>query len=176
MNLFYRRGFSMGAEKSVTIAERDRKRTSTFKSVRSLIRLGRGRSRDCSGDEEQGLLDMPGPSTEPDRPISQTSASSDELLVDTRSPTETPKIKRMRTVLDTTGVSALKAADFQVCVTVIEARQLAGLNMDPVVCVQVGDVRKYTSVKESTNCPYYNEDTKSDYRFHVAILKIDFIL
>ena len=25
----------------------------------------------------------------------------------------------------------------QVCVTVIEARQLGGLNMDPVVCVQV---------------------------------------
>jgi hypothetical protein len=42
---------------------------------------------------------------------------------------------------------------------VIEARQLAGLNMDPVVCVQVGDEknRKYTSVKESTNCPYYDE-------------------
>ena len=45
----------------------------------------------------------------------------------------------------------------QVSVTVIEARQLAGLNMDPVVCVQVGDQKKYTSVKESTNCPYYNE-------------------
>ena len=31
--------------------------------------------------------------------------------------------------------------------------------MDPVVCVQVGDEknRKYTSVKESTNCPYYDE-------------------
>jgi hypothetical protein len=63
---------------------------------------------------------------------------------------------------------------------VIEARQLAGLNMDPVVCVQVliiigsifeniiiiifvitlhqvGDTKKFTSVKESTNCPYYNE-------------------
>jgi hypothetical protein len=40
---------------------------------------------------------------------------------------------------------------------VIEARQLAGLNMDPVVCVQVGDQKKYTSVKESTNCPYYSE-------------------
>lgn len=62
-----------------------------------------------------------------------------------------------RSALDTGGPSALKAADFQVCVTVIEARQLAGLNMDPVVCVQVGDSRKYTSVKESTNCPYYNE-------------------
>lgn len=45
----------------------------------------------------------------------------------------------------------------QVCITVIEARQLAGLNMDPVVCVQVGDQKKYTAVKESTNCPYYNE-------------------
>ena len=45
----------------------------------------------------------------------------------------------------------------QVCLTIIEARQLAGLNMDPVVCVQVGDQKKYTSVKESTNCPYYNE-------------------
>ena len=45
----------------------------------------------------------------------------------------------------------------QVSVTVIEARQLAGVNMDPVVCVQVGDQKRYTSVKESTNCPYYNE-------------------
>jgi len=44
-----------------------------------------------------------------------------------------------------------------VSVTVIEARQLAGVNMDPVVCVQVGDQKRYTSVKESTNCPYYNE-------------------
>lgn len=68
--------------------------------------------------------------------------------------------------------SALKAQDFQVCLTVIEARQLAGLNMDPVVCIQVGDQRKYTSVKESTNCPYYNEvrewgDKKA--LFHLAL-------
>jgi hypothetical protein len=44
-----------------------------------------------------------------------------------------------------------------VCLTILEARQLAGINMDPVVCVQVGDQKKYTSVKESTNCPYFNE-------------------
>uniref|UniRef100_A0A8C4LYA0 Otoferlin n=1 Tax=Equus asinus asinus TaxID=83772 RepID=A0A8C4LYA0_EQUAS len=44
-----------------------------------------------------------------------------------------------------------------VSITVIEARQLVGLNMDPVVCVEVGDDKKYTSMKESTNCPYYNE-------------------
>uniref|UniRef100_A0AAR2K1P0 C2 domain-containing protein n=1 Tax=Pygocentrus nattereri TaxID=42514 RepID=A0AAR2K1P0_PYGNA len=42
-------------------------------------------------------------------------------------------------------------------VTVIEARQLVGLNMDPVVCVEIGEEKKYTSMKESTNCPYYNE-------------------
>lgn len=45
----------------------------------------------------------------------------------------------------------------QVSITVIEARQLVGLNMDPVVCVEVGEEKKYTSMKESTNCPYYNE-------------------
>ena len=57
--------------------------------------------------------------------------------------------------------TSLKAQDFQICITIIEARQLAGLNMDPVVCVQVGDQKKYTSVKESTNCPYYNEVIQS---------------
>ena len=57
--------------------------------------------------------------------------------------------------------ATLRAEDYQVCVTVIEARQLAGLNMDPVVCVQVGEQKKYTSVKESTNCPYYNEVSRS---------------
>lgn len=65
---------------------------------------------------------------------------------------------RLKADLKSTVVeSALKAQDFQVCLTIIEARQLAGLNMDPVVCIQVGDQKKYTSVKESTNCPYYNE-------------------
>lgn len=41
--------------------------------------------------------------------------------------------------------------------TVVEARQLIGLNMDPMVCVEIGEDKKYTSMKESTNCPYYNE-------------------
>ncbi|KAJ8796247.1 hypothetical protein J1605_018044 [Eschrichtius robustus] len=53
--------------------------------------------------------------------------------------------------------SAGRPMDYQVSVTVIEARQLVGLNMDPVVCVEVGDDKKFTSMKESTNCPYYNE-------------------
>ena len=30
-------------------------------------------------------------------------------------------------------------------------------NLTFLLCVQVGDTKKFTSVKESTNCPYYNE-------------------
>jgi hypothetical protein len=67
------------------------------------------------------------------------------------------EIDSLKPMTSATQQSALKAQDFQLCLTVIEARQLAGLNMDPVVCIQVGDQKKYTSVKESTNCPYYNE-------------------
>lgn len=71
----------------------------------------------------------------------------------------------------------LKAQDFQVCVTIIEARQLPGLNMDPVVCIQIGDQKKYTSVKESTNCPYYNEVCRDSttIHFHVARISHAFI-
>ncbi|XP_029705528.1 otoferlin isoform X1 [Takifugu rubripes] len=58
-----------------------------------------------------------------------------------------------------------RPVDYQISITVIEARQLIGLNMDPVVCVEVGDEKKYTSMKESTNCPYYNEYFVFD--FHI---------
>ncbi|XP_028250804.1 otoferlin [Parambassis ranga] len=61
--------------------------------------------------------------------------------------------------------SSGRPVDYQVSVTVIEARQLVGLNMDPMVCVEIGDDKKYTSMKESTNCPYYNEYFVFD--FHV---------
>uniref|UniRef100_A0A668A8F9 Otoferlin a n=1 Tax=Myripristis murdjan TaxID=586833 RepID=A0A668A8F9_9TELE len=59
-------------------------------------------------------------------------------------------------------------ASHQISITVIEARQLVGLNMDPVVCVEIGDDKKYTSMKESTNCPYYNE--VSVFIFHLFSL------
>uniref|UniRef100_A0A3Q3G455 Otoferlin n=1 Tax=Kryptolebias marmoratus TaxID=37003 RepID=A0A3Q3G455_KRYMA len=61
--------------------------------------------------------------------------------------------------------SSGRPVDYQVSVTVIEARQLVGLNMDPMVCVEIGDDKKYTSMKESTNCPYYNEYFVFD--FHI---------
>ncbi|XP_037550766.1 otoferlin [Nematolebias whitei] len=61
--------------------------------------------------------------------------------------------------------SSGRPVDYQVSVTVIEARQLVGLNMDPMVCVEIGDDKKYTCMKESTNCPYYNEYFVFD--FHI---------
>ena len=45
----------------------------------------------------------------------------------------------------------------QVAVKVIEVQQLAGLDIDPVIRIQVGDKRKYSSIKQSTNSPYYDE-------------------
>ncbi|XP_058234536.1 otoferlin isoform X1 [Hemibagrus wyckioides] len=50
-----------------------------------------------------------------------------------------------------------RPVDYQISVMVIEARQLMGLNMDPLVCVEIGEEKKYTSMKESTNSPYYSE-------------------
>ena len=49
------------------------------------------------------------------------------------------------------------AQDFQLRITIIEAKQLSGDDINPEVCVQIGDEKKYTSVKKSTDCPYYNE-------------------
>ena len=58
----------------------------------------------------------------------------------------------------------------QVSITVIEARQLSGVNIDPVVSVQVGDDKKHTTQKESTNCPYYNEVFVFDYHLPREVL------
>ncbi|OQR78453.1 otoferlin-like [Tropilaelaps mercedesae] len=42
--------------------------------------------------------------------------------------------------------------------------------MGPAVCVQVANQRKYTSVKESTNCPYHNEYFVFDFHYAEAML------
>lgn len=45
----------------------------------------------------------------------------------------------------------------QVTVTIIEGQQLAGLDIDPVILIEVGAEYRYTSIRQSSNCPYYNE-------------------
>ena len=50
-----------------------------------------------------------------------------------------------------------KCTHFQIQVSIIEAKQLSGTNMDPVCAVQIGEDKKYTSQKQQTNSPYWNE-------------------
>ncbi|XP_017781557.1 PREDICTED: otoferlin-like isoform X2 [Nicrophorus vespilloides] len=146
----------------------ERKRSSTFRNVRNLIRIGKQRPpKDKEEDDESPLVpNVSGRSSRHSecesaplsRACSQTSLSSNaDSQISVSIAEKGRKTTRLKSDLKSRVQSVLKAQDFQVCLTIIEARQLAGLNMDPVVCIQVGDQKKYTSVKESTNCPYYNE-------------------
>ncbi|CAH2285873.1 fer-1 6 [Pelobates cultripes] len=45
----------------------------------------------------------------------------------------------------------------QIAITITEARQLIGENIDPIVFIEIGDEKKQTTVKEGTNAPFYNE-------------------
>uniref|UniRef100_A0A8B9DJQ5 Fer-1 like family member 6 n=1 Tax=Anser cygnoides TaxID=8845 RepID=A0A8B9DJQ5_ANSCY len=51
----------------------------------------------------------------------------------------------------------MKSQNYQIAITIIEARQLVGENIDPVVIIEIGDEKKQTTVKEGTNAPFYNE-------------------
>uniref|UniRef100_A0A310T8F5 C2 domain-containing protein n=1 Tax=Xenopus tropicalis TaxID=8364 RepID=A0A310T8F5_XENTR len=50
-----------------------------------------------------------------------------------------------------------KIQTYQIAITITEARQLIGENIDPVVIIEIGDDKKQTTVKEGTNAPFYNE-------------------
>ncbi|XP_058524347.1 fer-1-like protein 6 [Ochotona princeps] len=51
----------------------------------------------------------------------------------------------------------IKSQTYQIAITIIEARQLVGENIDPVVIIEIGDEKKQSTVKEGTNSPFYNE-------------------
>ncbi|XP_075438327.1 fer-1-like protein 6 isoform X2 [Ascaphus truei] len=50
-----------------------------------------------------------------------------------------------------------KSQTYQIAITITEAKQLIGENIDPVVTIEIGDEKKQTTVKEGTNAPFYNE-------------------
>ncbi|XP_048209569.1 otoferlin isoform X3 [Perognathus longimembris pacificus] len=136
------------------------------RSVFSAMKLGKNRSHkeEPQRQDEPAVLEMEeldhlairlGEGLDPD---SVSLASVTALTTNVSNKRSKPDIKM--------EPSAGRPMDYQVSITVIEARQLVGLNMDPVVCVEVGDDKKYTSMKESTNCPYYNEYFVFD--FHVS--------
>uniref|UniRef100_G3THV4 Fer-1 like family member 6 n=1 Tax=Loxodonta africana TaxID=9785 RepID=G3THV4_LOXAF len=51
----------------------------------------------------------------------------------------------------------VKSQNYQIAITITEARQLVGENIDPVVIIEIGDEKKQSTVKEGTNSPFYNE-------------------
>uniref|UniRef100_A0A663N7Q7 Fer-1 like family member 6 n=1 Tax=Athene cunicularia TaxID=194338 RepID=A0A663N7Q7_ATHCN len=67
-----------------------------------------------------------------------------------------PKRKRAKLVTRI-HEEEMKSQNYQIAITIIEARQLVGENIDPVVTIEIGDEKKQTTVKEGTNAPFYNE-------------------
>ncbi|XP_054023348.1 fer-1-like protein 6 [Dryobates pubescens] len=67
-----------------------------------------------------------------------------------------PKRKRAKLVTKI-HEEDMKSQNYQIAITIIEARQLVGENIDPVVIIEIGDEKKQTTVKEGTNAPFYNE-------------------
>ncbi|XP_055712780.1 otoferlin-like isoform X2 [Phlebotomus papatasi] len=168
-------------EKGAKQPQAQDKQRVTLKTVRNFMKLGKQRrtSRDSSTEDEGRSLisDTEGGLTSAneqsghhhdaqDSESQHESIKSEESSEDEDEDELQSEIKSKRFKSLGKSNDHLKAQDFQVCVTIIEARQLPGLNMDPVVCIQIGDLKKYTSVKESTNCPYYNEYFVFD--FHMA--------
>ncbi|XP_023574556.1 fer-1-like protein 6 isoform X3 [Octodon degus] len=72
-------------------------------------------------------------------------------------PTLSAPPKRRSKVLTRIHDGEAKSQSYQISITIIEARQLVGENIDPVVTVEVGDEKKQSTVKEGTNSPFYNE-------------------
>ncbi|XP_072218039.1 otoferlin isoform X5 [Leuresthes tenuis] len=137
----------------------------TGKGVFSAMKLGKIRSSkdDHKRTDEPAVLDM----EDLDRKAIRLAGTLDPDTISLASVTAvTTNVSNKRSKPDIKmEPSSGRPVDYQISITVIEARQLIGLNMDPVVCVEIGDEKKYTSMKESTNCPYYNEYFVFD--FHV---------
>ncbi|CAN9507842.1 unnamed protein product [Ophioblennius macclurei] len=136
------------------------------KGVFSAMKLGKIKSHKDDhkkGVDEPAVLDM----EDLDRKAMRLAGTLDPDTISLASVTAvTTNVSNKRSKPDIKmEPSSGRPVDYQISITVIEARQLIGLNMDPVVCVEIGDDKKYTSMKESTNCPYYNEYFVFD--FHV---------
>ncbi|XP_055005471.1 LOW QUALITY PROTEIN: otoferlin [Boleophthalmus pectinirostris] len=136
------------------------------KGVFSAMKLGKIRSprEDHRRGDEPAVLDM---TDDLDRKAVRIAGSLEPDTVSLASVTAvTTNVSNKRSKPDIKmEPGSGRPLDYQISITIIEARQLIGLNMDPVVCVEIGDEKKYTSMKESTNCPYYNEYFVFD--FHV---------
>ncbi len=47
--------------------------------------------------------------------------------------------------------------EWQIMVHVIQGRDFSGLEINPYVCIQIDDQKRYTGVQRSTNSPFFGE-------------------
>ncbi|XDA79806.1 hypothetical protein R6Z07F_009497 [Ovis aries] len=82
-----------------------------------------------------------------------------DLIYDNTSITPVPSSppKRRSKLLTKIHDGEVRSQNYQIAITITEARQLVGENIDPVVIIEVGDEKKQSTVKEGTNSPFYNE-------------------
>ncbi|XP_072418854.1 otoferlin isoform X3 [Chiloscyllium punctatum] len=148
--------------------KKESKEKTSGKGVFSGMKLGKARH--AKDDHKKGHADEPAvlETEDLDRKAMRLGGGLDPDTISLASVTAvTTNVSNKRSKPDIKmEPSAGRPQDYQVSITIIEARQLVGLNMDPVVCVEIGEEKKYTSMKESTNCPYYNEYFVFD--FHVS--------
>ncbi|XP_032771679.1 fer-1-like protein 6 [Rattus rattus] len=83
----------------------------------------------------------------------------EDLTYDDTSITPGPSApsKRRAKLLTKIHDGEVKSQNYQITITITEARQLVGENIDPVVTIEIGDEKKQSTVKEGTNSPFYNE-------------------
>ncbi|KAM9800773.1 fer-1-like protein 4 isoform 1-T1 [Syngnathus typhle] len=75
-----------------------------------------------------------------------------------------PLMSRSRPLSRRVAAATPKAQSFQVNVNILEAQKLAGVNINPVVLIRVGQQKKHTATQKSTNFPFYNENFQ--FEFH----------
>ncbi len=68
----------------------------------------------------------------------------------------------------------MKEIDYQVQIRIIEARQLSGMQLDPICTVTVGSQKKHTAVKEQTKTQFWDE-VRNDMEKIEKIIFHDFI-
>lgn len=47
--------------------------------------------------------------------------------------------------------------EWQIMVHVIQGREFPGLELNPYVCIQIDDQKRYTNIHQSSNSPYFGE-------------------
>jgi hypothetical protein len=47
--------------------------------------------------------------------------------------------------------------EWQIMVHIIQGRDFVGLDINPYVCIQIDDQKRYTGVQRSTNTPFFGE-------------------